>query len=394
MQLWRQRLNCGQGLCTDKIPGVRSGTNAVLQAPGRAFDPISTGLGWQTPNVCGGLFRASIYWLALFVCACFVAINWPGPAQATGGAAESTPTPTPNPTQVAPRTAFAVTPVVRYYHHDATGSLVTVTDSSAQVVWRAEMQPFGLGESTSSDHALRFVDQPLASDVGAAEGFYHLGARTYDPLTGRFLSADPLPLTAVKRENPQRFNPYSYALNNPYRYQDASGLQAVSWEEHQARIALRNFINFVEAKLGPNPSLSDRASLFSYGPLIPPDAVINTNNQPIRNRAGQEVDLDWGARLAGLAVAEVINPFTFFDPAALARQAKKEARTLYNPAKDFWNAVDWVGQKFGGERQTGPRLANDPNILGVDLLIDYIVYGGDLRDYFDPVQVPPRPAQP
>lgn len=286
-------------------------------------------------------------------------------------------------------------PEVLYYHHDATGNLIAMTDEAGQVVWRADMRPFGQGSANPPDHPLRFAGQPRETDIGAADGLYHLGARTYDPLTGRFLSPDPLPLATVKRENPQRFNRYSYALNNPYRFHDASGLAPVSWEEQQARVALRNFINFAEAKLGPNPSFSERVAAFSYGPIVPPDEIIDTNNQPIRNLAGQEVDLDWGARLAGLAVSRAMHiDYTVRqNPKALAATAKREARAIYFPAKKFWNAIDWIGERLGGKRQTGPIRPDDPNILGVDLLIDYIVYGGDLRNYFDPVQVPPKRPQ-
>jgi RHS repeat-associated protein len=281
-----------------------------------------------------------------------------------------------------------------YYHYDATDNLMALSNESGEAVWRADVRPFGQATATSSDYPLRFAGQPQEADGGDGGGLYHLGARYYDPITGRFLSADPLALAAVKRENPQRFNQYSYALNNPYRYQDTSGLQAVSWEEQQARIALRNFVNFVERELGPTPSFADRVAAFNYGPFVPPDEVLETNNQPIRSRAGQEVDLDWGARLAGVAVANALDSLNLYNPTLLEVQAKQEARKIYYPAKGFWNAVDWVGEQLGGKRQTGPLRADDPNILGVDLLIDYIVYGGELRDYFDPVQAPPRPAQP
>ena len=294
-----------------------------------------------------------------------------------------------------PQNTPVVSPEIRYFHNDATGNLVAITDASGAVIWRADVRPFGLADDAPPDHPQWMMNQPLEGDIGLAGGLVHMGARVYDPLSGRFLSADPISIAVVKRENPQRFNRYSYALNNPYRFHDANGLQPVSFEETQARAALRNFIHFVEAKLGPNPSFADRLTAFTYGPVVPPDEIINTNNQPIRNSAGQEVDLDWGARLAGPSVANAMDTFLFSsDPKVLAANAKEHARSIYNPAKDFWNGVDWLGEKLGGKRQTGPRQPNDPNILGVDLLIDYIVFGGDLREYFDPAQIPPRAVTP
>jgi RHS repeat-associated protein len=114
-------------------------------------------------------------------------------------------------------------PTIRYLHHDATGNLWAVTDQTGTVTWRAEVWPFGEGVPTSAEAALRFVDEPRVSDIGLSDGLYHLGRRTYDPLSGRFLSTDPLPLSDVRRDEPQRFNRFSYGLNNPTRYVDRTG---------------------------------------------------------------------------------------------------------------------------------------------------------------------------
>jgi len=300
-----------------------------------------------------------------------------------------------------PAGAADVIPEVLYYHQDATGNLAAMTDDGGQVVWRADLRPFGQGSATSTtatsatassaDHPLRFAGQPNEAISG---GLYHLGAREYDPLTGRFLSPDPILLGSVKREVPQRFNQYSYALNNPYRYHDASGLEGT---EFTATNALKKFLRFYEAKLGPNPGFAERTAAFVYGPLpepIFPSDVAETNSEPIRNRAGQEVDLDWGARFAGYAVASALydrrDLVISLSPAEIAKDAKRKARELYTPSKLFWNGVDWLGQQLGTSPLTGPYRPNDPNIRGIELLIDYIAYGGDLRDYFDNTQLPPK----
>ncbi|MEW2507955.1 RHS repeat-associated core domain-containing protein [Amycolatopsis sp. NPDC047767] len=44
-----------------------------------------------------------------------------------------------------------------------------------------------------------------------ASGLTHLGAREYDPLTGRFTIADPV----LNTDDPQQMNGYSYASDNP-----------------------------------------------------------------------------------------------------------------------------------------------------------------------------------
>ncbi len=51
-------------------------------------------------------------------------------------------------------------------------------------------------------------------------GLTHLGAREYDPALGRFISVDPVQDLA----DPQQWNGYAYANNNPITFSDPSGL--------------------------------------------------------------------------------------------------------------------------------------------------------------------------
>jgi len=51
-------------------------------------------------------------------------------------------------------------------------------------------------------------------------GLYYYGARYYDSIIGRFISAD---MVAQDFMTPQTLNRYSYVLNNPLRYVDPSG---------------------------------------------------------------------------------------------------------------------------------------------------------------------------
>ena len=53
-----------------------------------------------------------------------------------------------------------------------------------------------------------------------AVGLVHMNGRVYDPDLGRFVSADPFIQFA---DNPQSFNRYTYALNNPLSFTDPSG---------------------------------------------------------------------------------------------------------------------------------------------------------------------------
>src|SRR5690606_25793483 len=51
-------------------------------------------------------------------------------------------------------------------------------------------------------------------------GLIHMNGRVYDPVIGRFLSADPFVQDAT---NSQSLNRYSYVMNNPLSMTDPSG---------------------------------------------------------------------------------------------------------------------------------------------------------------------------
>jgi RHS repeat-associated protein len=81
----------------------------------------------------------------------------------------------------------------------------------------ARYLPFG-GTRWESGVAtdLRFTGQRQEASIG----LYDYGARYYDPLIGRFVSADSVVPGAG---NPQALNRYSYVFNNPLKYTDPSG---------------------------------------------------------------------------------------------------------------------------------------------------------------------------
>lgn len=60
----------------------------------------------------------------------------------------------------------------------------------------------------------------LNAPVDAVTGLTDLGARKYDPVTGRFASVDPV----LDAKNPQQLAGYIYAGNNPVTFSDPSGL--------------------------------------------------------------------------------------------------------------------------------------------------------------------------
>ncbi|ULA65590.1 MAG: exported protein of unknown function [Nitrospira sp.] len=124
---------------------------------------------------------------------------------------------------LAPFTARAGEAVF-YYHNDATGSPVAITNSAGTVVWKADYEPFG--ELAGLVENVPNPQQFLAKTVDPETSLHLLGARYYDGKMGRFLSVDPALLQgrqASQLGRSQFLNPYSYSINNPYRFSDPTG---------------------------------------------------------------------------------------------------------------------------------------------------------------------------
>ena len=116
--------------------------------------------------------------------------------------------------------APAVAGTVRYYHTDALGSVRAVTDQAGNVVERHDYLPFG-GEwnPQGGEQPRRFAGKERDGETGLD----YLGARYYASPTARFTSVDPVFTFGENFVDPQRWNRYHYARNNPLRYTDPDG---------------------------------------------------------------------------------------------------------------------------------------------------------------------------
>lgn len=110
-----------------------------------------------------------------------------------------------------------------FYHSDHLGSATLLTDDQGHVIERNRYTPYG---TERDQHAAPVVAHRFTGKEPDAEtGLYYYGARFYDPVVGRFMSADPLwvqqPEEGLGR--PQVLNMYAYGNNNPTRYTDPTG---------------------------------------------------------------------------------------------------------------------------------------------------------------------------
>ncbi|GAP67179.1 hypothetical protein MBSD_n2495 [Mizugakiibacter sediminis] len=105
---------------------------------------------------------------------------------------------------------------VVYYHTDALGSPVAVTDASRNVIERTQYAPYG----DTLNRPLHDGPGYTGHETDAATGLVYAQQRYYDPVLGRFLSADPVAASGSSGAN---FNRFRYANDNPYRYYDPDG---------------------------------------------------------------------------------------------------------------------------------------------------------------------------
>jgi RHS repeat-associated protein len=148
----------------------------------------------------------------------------------------------------------ATTPIpATHYHGDHLGGMTVLTAQDGSVAAEIAYDPFG-AEIVGATEPYAFIGKEYEPDTG----LYDFAARAYDPVLANFLSPDPLavfePEKAIREADqyggrghdsgtglndygarragldlasPANLNRYSYVLNNPYKYVDPTGRDAI-----------------------------------------------------------------------------------------------------------------------------------------------------------------------
>jgi len=111
--------------------------------------------------------------------------------------------------------------VVRYPHFDRVGSTLALSDSSGAVTDAYAYDPYGrlVARTGTNQQPFLFVGRSGVR-FEPAGNLSHMRARYYDPATTRFLSPEPI---WPDLGNPQKLNPYQYALQSPLEFIDPEG---------------------------------------------------------------------------------------------------------------------------------------------------------------------------
>ncbi|MCE4540803.1 RHS repeat-associated core domain-containing protein, partial [Pelomonas sp. P7] len=115
---------------------------------------------------------------------------------------------------------------LQYVHTDALGSPVAHTNASAALLNRSRFEPYGYVAAGTKPGAGTSVVGFTGHVQDAETDLVYMQQRYYDPIAGRFLSVDPLVTNANSGKS---FGRYHYANNNPYRYVDGDGRDAIGF---------------------------------------------------------------------------------------------------------------------------------------------------------------------
>ncbi|MFD5486947.1 MULTISPECIES: polymorphic toxin-type HINT domain-containing protein [Streptomyces] len=121
-------------------------------------------------------------------------------------------------------------------HHGTNGVQFNATDL-AHV--RRPADPFGNERGTQPAPGAWAGDKGFVGGTKEeSTGLTLLGAREYDPTTGRFISPDPI----IEPGDPQQWNAYAYSNNDPVNKADPSGLRYIGDTEADSTYYLQNTI--------------------------------------------------------------------------------------------------------------------------------------------------------
>jgi RHS repeat-associated protein len=252
-----------------------------------------------------------------------------------------------------------------FQHQDWLGSERIETSASGGVANRVGELVFGDHSNLGSgldDYQFAGMDTDLETDS------HHAQYRQYDSIAGRWMSPDPYD-GSYDPSNPQSFNRYSYALNDPLSLIDPSGLgpcEATNAIMHVRRIDGTEMDVPVTSSI--DPSCLEEYQQLKYRQAFPNLQTMSKPQQaqvsstPIQNtpsispyngRAGdcfEQAFVEAGEDLLGISMLPGSN-------------------------QDNWN---WSSDKFGfvytgaGEQKTGAFLSSSTGVDAVEKSADFV----------------------
>lgn len=280
-----------------------------------------------------------------------------------------------------------------YFHLDHLGSPRLTTNAAGQKVTANEFAPFGreltsitqeaqLGYDHTETHRFTgherdFVEGTTYDNVNFVD---YMHARSYTPVFGRFLSVDPVINVKRAMADPQAWNRYVYALNNPLNYTDPTGrdvsigitFKGDGWTDEMKRAVIGRVTQFYTGLHIGHAYVFDSAKakhssffawkLRGYADITADAALTKGQHEPGLVRAGVFL------QDASLSLAQKANAIAnTIDHETLAHQFGATYDNIfdfahYNRDLQFAKQYPELSQYFGTVADS--HIANDPQYRG------------------------------
>jgi RHS repeat-associated protein len=134
---------------------------------------------------------------------------------------------------------------VYFYHFDQVGSTLALTDAAGAVTDAWAYDPYGriLGRTGTNPQPFTYAGAWGVRQEGAGGTLYHMRARYYDAVIGRFLTPEPIWPQLLE---PKSLNPYQYAGADPILFADPTGLDQHNMSHEQRIQYLRSEIERIQ----------------------------------------------------------------------------------------------------------------------------------------------------
>ncbi|GGS45176.1 hypothetical protein GCM10010238_38780 [Streptomyces griseoviridis] len=262
-------------------------------------------------------------------------------------------------------------------HH---GTATMTVDATTQAVTRRYTKPFGETRGntpTSWPDDKGFLGKPTDADTGLT----HIGAREYDPATGRFLSVDPI----LAPDDHESLNGYAYANNTPVTKSDPSGLRPDTGCErgckdaagHSYQVAVTPSRNgwvyhstkeytqkvHYTKKDGSTGTGTMTVTVRTDGGHMSTKVSFKAGPDPVPVKAGGNFTTIIAGKLAGVAygldkVSDLANPFCWFDDGFCS--ATEDTKKTYD---------DWAAAAGADVDSTGYAASWDNGVLAAELAL-------------------------